>query len=290
MVKACKDAALIHLQSLLKLESTPFTQNGHYLSEKTAKTLARFKDARSGKDAMLDEIRRFQARKQTGAPSKRPQDASGSSASASPFDFSGLGTGTGTSTMKTSFAGFSGTWSSSTPARQTSPATPAQKTPQAQSAFGLASLPPKPDDTQRGFFGRTSPATAQPAQGAALLSTPTPAARPAVSPLAGTVQSQLGPAAQSIAELEAATEREALETEALALLTKLGYKGLKVEDLGKLNPPDEFEEELQVMAEVRAYFHVAYKVSQVSSLKFVIITDRDRSLPPAYHRLRSAVD
>ena len=40
LVKACKDAALIHLQSLLKLESTPFTQNGHYLSEKTAKRAA----------------------------------------------------------------------------------------------------------------------------------------------------------------------------------------------------------------------------------------------------------
>ncbi|KAH9909434.1 Dynamin central region-domain-containing protein [Fomitopsis serialis] len=41
---------------------------------------------------------------------------------------------------------------------------------------------------------------------------------------------------------------------------KLGYVGLTADDLGKLNPPDEYEEELSVMAEVRAYFQVSYKV------------------------------
>lgn len=217
---------------------------------------------------MLDEIRRFQARKQTGAPSKRPQGANGAGA----FDFSGIGAGAGMKSQAV-FAGFSGVWSSSTqPARQTSPAVPAQKTPQAQaqSAFGL---PPKPDDGHGGFFGRPSTSAALPAQRAPPPSTPTAAARPgAVSPLASTVHAQLGQAASSIAELEAATEREALETEALAVLTKLGYKGLKIEDLGKLNPPDEFEEELQVMAEVRAYFHVAYKVSRVHGV-FVYVCD-----------------
>ncbi|PIL25642.1 transporter [Ganoderma sinense ZZ0214-1] len=46
--------------------------------------------------------------------------------------------------------------------------------------------------------------------------------------------------------------------DALSVLTKLGY-AVKEEDLGKLNPPDIYEEELELMAEVRAYFHVAYK-------------------------------
>ena len=46
---------------------------------------------------------------------------------------------------------------------------------------------------------------------------------------------------------------------ALSALSALGYQ-VDVTDLGKLNPPDEYEEELQVMAEVRAYFQVAYKV------------------------------
>ena len=47
---------------------------------------------------------------------------------------------------------------------------------------------------------------------------------------------------------------------ALALLAEIGYPGVVEEDLGKLNPSDEYETELRVMAEVRGYFQVAYKV------------------------------
>ena len=50
--------------------------------------------------------------------------------------------------------------------------------------------------------------------------------------------------------------------EALAALAKLGLN-VTEEDLGKLNPPDEYEDELALMAEVRAYFDVAYKVSLI---------------------------
>lgn len=50
--------------------------------------------------------------------------------------------------------------------------------------------------------------------------------------------------------------------ELMSLLAKLGHNQLKLEDLAKLNPPDEYENELQVMAEVRGYFKVSYKVSQ----------------------------
>jgi hypothetical protein len=46
----------------------------------------------------------------------------------------------------------------------------------------------------------------------------------------------------------------------LALLADAGYTGLNPEDLGKLNPPDKYETELHVMAEVRGYFQVSYKV------------------------------
>lgn len=45
----------------------------------------------------------------------------------------------------------------------------------------------------------------------------------------------------------------------LAALAEIGYPGLTLDDLGKLNPPDEYESELQVMAEVRGYFQVSYK-------------------------------
>lgn len=50
--------------------------------------------------------------------------------------------------------------------------------------------------------------------------------------------------------------------EALAILARIGYPGLKEEDLGRLNAPDEYQNELDVMAEVRGYFQVAYKVSK----------------------------
>lgn len=54
--------------------------------------------------------------------------------------------------------------------------------------------------------------------------------------------------------------------EALAILARIGYPGLKEEDLGRLHAPDEYETELDVMAEVRGYFQVAYKVSGIIRL------------------------
>ncbi|THG95428.1 hypothetical protein EW026_g6225 [Hermanssonia centrifuga] len=47
--------------------------------------------------------------------------------------------------------------------------------------------------------------------------------------------------------------------EALAALAMVGYRGLKQEDLPKLRGTDEYDEELIVMAETSAYFHVSYK-------------------------------
>lgn len=42
-------AALEQIGIILKLETSPFTQNNHYLSDVTAKTLSRYKDIREGK-------------------------------------------------------------------------------------------------------------------------------------------------------------------------------------------------------------------------------------------------
>jgi hypothetical protein len=56
----------------------------------------------------------------------------------------------------------------------------------------------------------------------------------------------------------------------LALLAEAGYTGLNAEDLGKLNPPDEYETELHVMAEVRGYFQVSYKVRTTCTPKIDI--------------------
>lgn len=48
---------------------------------------------------------------------------------------------------------------------------------------------------------------------------------------------------------------------ALRALAEAGYPNVQASDLSRLVPSDSFEEELIVMAEVRAYYHVAYKVS-----------------------------
>ena len=47
----------------------------------------------------------------------------------------------------------------------------------------------------------------------------------------------------------------------LADLAMLGYIGLKADDLTRLNATDEYETESKVMAMIRAYWQVAYKVS-----------------------------
>ncbi len=65
------------------------------------------------------------------------------------------------------------------------------------------------------------------------------------------------------ATAEDQAKRQELVQETLANLTRLGYQGVKEDDLGKLNPPDIYEDELHVMAEVRAYFQGAYKVSEL---------------------------
>ncbi|EMD32890.1 hypothetical protein CERSUDRAFT_160914 [Gelatoporia subvermispora B] len=45
----------------------------------------------------------------------------------------------------------------------------------------------------------------------------------------------------------------------LSGLNKIGFRDVKSADLAKLLPPDEYEPALGIMADVRAYFHVAYK-------------------------------
>lgn len=49
--------------------------------------------------------------------------------------------------------------------------------------------------------------------------------------------------------------------EALRILARLGHVNLSPNDLEKLKPADEYDRELQAMAEVRGYFKVACKVS-----------------------------
>jgi len=65
---------------------------------------------------------------------------------------------------------------------------------------------------------------------------------------------------------------EAPESKALRALAEAGYTNLSIPDLARLLPPDSREKELIVMADVRAYHHVAYKVSLVYRLYFNLLT------------------
>ncbi|KAG2365972.1 P-loop containing nucleoside triphosphate hydrolase protein [Suillus spraguei] len=58
---------------------------------------------------------------------------------------------------------------------------------------------------------------------------------------------------------ESVQGRETLESKALRALAEAGYTNLRIPDLARLSPPDSHEKELIVMADVRAYYHVAYK-------------------------------
>jgi hypothetical protein len=57
-----------------------------------------------------------------------------------------------------------------------------------------------------------------------------------------------------------------VEKELLSVLAKAGRSGLQAHDLARLDEPDKFETEMVVMAEVRGYFQIAYKVYLVSGI------------------------
>lgn len=61
-----------------------------------------------------------------------------------------------------------------------------------------------------------------------------------------------------------ATRQRTPTEKALDALSVAGYANLTEADLARLHPPDAFEDEIGVMADVRAYFQVAYKVRIVT--------------------------
>jgi len=69
---------------------------------------------------------------------------------------------------------------------------------------------------------------------------------------------------------------ESPESKALRALAEAGYTSLSIPDLARLLPPDSREKELIVMADVRAYYHVAYKVSLTYHLCFNLLTPKQR--------------
>ncbi|KAF8878225.1 hypothetical protein BD779DRAFT_1789330 [Infundibulicybe gibba] len=67
----------------------------------------------------------------------------------------------------------------------------------------------------------------------------------------------------------------------LALLAEVGYTGLTKDDLGKLNPPDEYETGLKVMAEIRATSRFPTRHVQ-EDLKFVRALGPGKELLPFF--------
>lgn len=278
LLKLHKETTLAQLTTLLTLESTPFTQNSHYLADKTAKSLALYKEARAGKTPPTSISARAtpSGSRSFNLPALpyRPPPAQTPSIGESAFSFvspSASNAAAAPSAPRVSNAQNgadeakprpatpkSAEKATPKPAETATPAATVQHT--SSSPFGHIIQPPVTQHTSNAFAASQSnrafpgSAFATPQAGSAF------AAPQAGSAFAATQSTNAFAAPQnSFAVAAQAEERQKNEQDALAALAKLGYN-VTAADLGKLNPPDIFEEELQVMAEVRAYFHVSYKV------------------------------
>ncbi|TFK69298.1 hypothetical protein BDN72DRAFT_768086 [Pluteus cervinus] len=84
----------------------------------------------------------------------------------------------------------------------------------------------------------------------------------------------LQPPSVSVATLAPTNDSRAKLNALFVALADVGYHGLNEEDLARLNPPDEYETEMRVMAEVQGYFKVSFKrvidnIPMLIDLKFV---------------------
>ncbi|OSD00780.1 hypothetical protein PYCCODRAFT_1437127 [Trametes coccinea BRFM310] len=223
LVNNCTEKTIEQLQAILALESSPFTQNGHYLSECRDKWLAKYKDARAGR----------------GVAERVTPVVPNTAASESPVPPAPSANSTGPATFPQSPHGRP---IKPLPSKRPSKGSAGERAQARQSSPPPSPTPGREEDP---FVEPRTPATAPRAQ--PMASTPTPVA----SERSANPKQTLSPEEQQGKE-------EAIR-EALAALAKLGFTGLTETDLGKLNKADEYEEELQLMAEVRAYFQVAYK-------------------------------
>ncbi|KAI0673303.1 P-loop containing nucleoside triphosphate hydrolase protein [Trametes maxima] len=232
LINGCAETTASRIRAALELETSPFTQNGHYLSDCRDKWLAKYKDARAGK-ATSGHI----------VPTPQPL------APAPPiFTFGGQAPTTPAPVSKRA------------PEPSTTGARPMKKAKEAKtvdknhrrddSSLSASSSEPSSQPSE------SSGPDGSPTSSTSTQSTSSSAPGEFTFDVASTVAGATGAATLSPEEQE---ERDALMQAALASLAAIGYAGLTEEDLGKLNKADEYEDELQLMAEVRAYFQVAYK-------------------------------
>ena len=282
-----------NLKIVLKLESAaPFTQNTHYLAEKRDKHLSHYKDARAGR--VLPERVTPAKRLAPEEPAPAAQEPSKFPPSRSLVCAESFMSLTAHVAATNPFAPFVPPPSSQSTPFGSNPATPQL----GRSHLPIKPLPKRsaaPASRQsHGEEGTAAPAPAAvPAPGPAP-STPSPSTPAPVQPFSSSISDSDVPQSKrtrrlssssssssssettpptsvgGFGEASSSTKEGAAESlpkasaekirAALAALAAIGLV-VKEEDLGKLHPPDAYEEELELMAEVRAYFDVSYKVS-----------------------------
>ncbi|PIL30975.1 transporter [Ganoderma sinense ZZ0214-1] len=267
-----------NLRIILKLEAAaPFTQNTHYLAEKRDKHLAQYKDARAGRtSAERPTIATTSAPEASSTPGESANRSNTMTFPANHHYFSNIFPPPGEPTIF------------GTPSREHTPATAALASASDQSpapvAHGKARHRAKRLETKSPFSTTVTETPSSPFAPQASSAQAVPAASTTSVPSLSSSQiasffqsnaTQTGawaeqtsasfaaPSQAHVSETDTATRtkpqrNEQAIREALAALTKLSLN-VTEEDLGKLNPPDEYEDELVLMAEVRAYFDVAYK-------------------------------
>ncbi|KAI0820111.1 P-loop containing nucleoside triphosphate hydrolase protein [Trametes gibbosa] len=245
LMAGCAEAAIAQIRAILTLETSPFTQNGHYLAESRDKWLAKYKDARAGRGLpeRVTPVSSTVGTTTSTASSIFGVPTLGIKAPESAFNFV-YGSASATSRPSVSLPSKPLTPSNSKPAGHHSPKKKNKKGPYTvQPTLNWAQPSSEGDPAEEGELEPPTPSTAiSQLPFHPLFSPSTPAAPTIPQPSPEEVQ-----------------KKADLVTEALATLAKLGYAGLTEDDLGKLNKADVFEEEMELMAEVRAYFQVSYK-------------------------------
>ncbi|KAI0072419.1 hypothetical protein K474DRAFT_398426 [Panus rudis PR-1116 ss-1] len=286
---------LSEIKMILKRETVPFTQNDHYMQVTKSTYLAKYKGARAGQTELADAPRSEKRRKVTldgaadgsvgdGNKSRGPETPSSSTSTTTSSPQQPQGSG------RPSFFGQSQTASSQQQTQNNSRPV-AGKQPngglfgQSNANAGLSTFSFEPTTPFGKPFGAhtsstttasttTPSSTARPTAFSSTIPsstvTPTPFSFAPAPPAPKQTQNDSNSASVNLrAELinqfkkrtHAADDeksQEAVRT-ILANLAFLGLPGITEDDLAKLVPPDPYEREMDVMAEVRAYFQVAYK-------------------------------
>ncbi|KAJ3784740.1 P-loop containing nucleoside triphosphate hydrolase protein [Lentinula aff. detonsa] len=251
-----KERCNVVLKATIETEQMPFTQNGHYLESCQQGWLSKYKAVRSGKVGEGELDPQAKRRKLAASTNGFAGYADKQTTLAFPNAF-------GNGSMNVPVYTFTGFGSN----RARAATTEGRPTTSGKAA----ATPPSP---QADHAAKKTETRAKPSR-ATTSSFPSPKAASSMAKTVPEPFNQSQQAAQaandsdsetnSTTELETrncdTTNEQALQ-EAISLLVKAGLpvSSLSPMDLlGKLVPPDEFETELRVMADVRGYFQVAYK-------------------------------